>query len=205
MPTKAKPLLNARAPGGFVEPFRLSRESRLALAALGWTDAMLAELDRRVEGARFDAGIPVPTSAQIVAALERLRQAAVQLHTELETLDWVTGHLLDEQIRRYLSDLQRSPENFRARIEDETMALGVLINAILRDAPKTKRGPRGNRLANSVAEIVRKIMVANGREPTQGGSAAVATEAVQRELGILYADTPRHSIRRAARPAAPRQ
>ena len=52
MSTKARPLSGATTAGGWVAPFRLSDASRSALSERGWTGAMLAELDKRVEYAR---------------------------------------------------------------------------------------------------------------------------------------------------------
>ncbi len=159
---------------------------------------MLTELDHRVTGARFDAGIPKPTAPQMVAALESIRQAAARLHSELKGLDWWTGHLLDAKIAEHLSDLETGPRRLREKLAQETMAISVLINAMLRDAPKPKRtGARLKRLNNAVALIVREIMVKHGQEPmTEGGSVALATKVTLQELGVLASVTARHPLRR---------
>lgn len=163
---------------------------------------MLTELDKRVEGARFDFSIPTATDAQVAAALESLERAAGALQAELESLDWRTRHILDVKIAEHLSDLEaRSARGgFRRRLTDESMALSVLINSMLRQSPrpKAKRGAPPKKLNNRVAEIVRDVMVTHGQEPmVEGGSAALATTATLRELGILAAQTARHPLRRA--------
>lgn len=200
MPTKAKPLLNATSAGGWVAPFRLSDASRSVLSAQGWTDVMLIELDKRVEYARFDLSIPVASDAQVWAALESLSRAAAGLHTELASLDWRTRHILDEKIVRHLSDLDTGPSSLRSRLTEGAMALSVLINSMLRQSgrPKTRRGAPVKKLNNAVPVIVREVMAKHGQEPmAQGGSAAIATAAILRELGVLASVTVRHPLRRA--------
>ena len=193
MSTKARPLSGATTAGGWVAPFRLSDASRSALSERGWTGAMLAELDKRVEYARFDLSIPMATDAQVVAALESVARAAAGLHAELKGLDWRTRHILDEKIARHLPDLER------IRLTKEAMALSVLVHSVLRQSPRpmTRRGPPVKMLNNAVARIVREIMVEHG---AKDGSAAVATTAILRELGgWLAADPARQPLRRAAK------
>lgn len=200
MPTKATPLRNATTAGGWIAPFRLSTESRSELSALGWTEDMLTELDKRVERARFDTGIPMPTDAQVAAALESVRRAAAGLHAELKALDWRTGHILDDRIARHLSDLETGPRRLRERLTNEAMAISVLIHSMLRNFKPRRSGPPLKRLNNAVAVIVREIMAKHGQQPmVEGGAVAIATEATLRELGVLASVTARHSLRRAAK------
>jgi hypothetical protein len=201
VPTRAKPLRGAHSLGGFIAPFRLSTESRSALLAMDWTEEMLAELDTLVASARFDDGIPKPTLAQIVAALESLEQAAAKLWAELDGLDAWTGSMLDTQILQHLQHGEASPRRFRDSLERDSMKLTILIRSLLRQPrPKTKLGARIKTLNLRVAEIVREIMLKHGRQPlSEGGSLAVATTAVLQELGVLASVTARHTLRRAAK------